>query len=723
VTTPSAVNNANVSTTSSSTLEDTYEEEDDETDDNEQKQENVAPSFTQLANQQTGFSFAKSVSEVQNDDDNYEPDIQVKPLVSLPELETIVTGEENESVLFENHAKLFHNVNGEWKERGKGIMKILRNDETKRCRCVMKREQVLKLCCNHYIVEGMKLKPFQNSKVAWLWKALKDCSSDNVMDEVLVAVRFKTADIALNFKDVFEKCCHRGGLEEDKRETSDTENNKRMEIKDIKADDDDQMKEDDEIKAADDDRMNDEIKAADDYPMKENGIQECDDIIEEINLSQINLDELFSSRAILCSTLHDEPRQDRECVIKVISHKEDGDYINMTSEDGDLLCSHAVDSIISLSKSLIVEDEDKRDRTIEWMSIVNDGDKGTKLYTVVFPTAEDVLSFQAAVGFRTIFSLRRQDADEVIFVSEELPPEKFIQKAESLLLPKSFYNYVVKPSCSGCIGCNDDGFEFPDHYDMPRSRRDLVVSPSPLEEEEPFTLDVTSSTVDNDDPPDNDEHPNKDDPPSLDEPPALFSGSSMAITSFADLAGQASDDFKFDRSFKFAGTGKQLFASNTADEDEEREELDPEKESCGISFKPVVILPESYQYHSIEEESHQEIFSERAKLYRFDKGEWKEKGIGVMKMLYFPETGRTRLLMRRDQILKLCCNHYISSDMTIEDHMGNPKTLTWLCKVDYSDENPRPEKFVIKFKLEETAKKFKECFEKAVTDSTDNHNY
>jgi E3 SUMO-protein ligase RanBP2 len=278
MTIPSVVNNANVSAVTSSTLEDIYEE-DDETDDDEQKQENLAPSFIQLANQQTGFSFAKSVSEVQNDDDNYEPDIQVKPLVSLPELETIVTGEENESVLFENHAKLFHNVNGEWKERGKGIMKILRNDETKRCRCVMKREQVLKLCCNHYIVEGMKLKPFQNSKVAWLWKALKDCSSDNVMDEVLVAVRFKTADIALNFKDVFEKCCHRGGLEEDKRETSDTENNKRMEIKDIKADDDDQMKEDDEIKAADDDwRKEDDIIAADDDRMKEDDeIKAADD--------------------------------------------------------------------------------------------------------------------------------------------------------------------------------------------------------------------------------------------------------------------------------------------------------------------------------------------------------------------------------------------------------------------------------------------------------------
>jgi hypothetical protein len=52
------------------------------------------------------------------------------------------------------------------------------------------------------------------------------------------------------------------------------------------------------------------------------------------------------------------------------------------------------------------------------------------------------------------------------------------------------------------------------------------------------------------------------------------------------------------------------------------------------------------------------LFSERSFLYRFvaDTKEWKEKRRGEMKILENKMTGRTRLLMRRQQFLKVC--HY-----------------------------------------------------------------
>ena len=47
-------------------------------------------------------------------------------------------------------------------------------------------------------------------------------------------------------------------------------------------------------------------------------------------------------------------------------------------------------------------------------------------------------------------------------------------------------------------------------------------------------------------------------------------------------------------------------------------------------------------------------------MYRFVSAskEWKEKGIGDIKLLRHKETGKVRVLMRRDKIYKLAANHY-----------------------------------------------------------------
>ncbi len=45
----------------------------------------------------------------------------------------------------------------------------------------MRREQVLKVCANHYISGDMKLNPLKTSEKAWCWFA-NDYSEDEVKD-------------------------------------------------------------------------------------------------------------------------------------------------------------------------------------------------------------------------------------------------------------------------------------------------------------------------------------------------------------------------------------------------------------------------------------------------------------------------------------------------------------------------------------------------------------
>lgn len=89
---------------------------------------------------------------------------------------------------------------------------------------------------------------------------------------------------------------------------------------------------------------------------------------------------------------------------------------------------------------------------------------------------------------------------------------------------------------------------------------------------------------------------------------------------------------------------------------------DEAPESEDVHFEPVVKLTERVETKT-NEESEEQLFKMRAKLFRFIKesNEWKERGTGDVRLLKHKENGRTRLVMRRDKTLKVCANHYSES--------------------------------------------------------------
>ncbi|OXB51736.1 hypothetical protein ASZ78_002993 [Callipepla squamata] len=62
--------------------------------------------------------------------------------------------------------------------------------------------------------------------------------------------------------------------------------------------------------------------------------------------------------------------------------------------------------------------------------------------------------------------------------------------------------------------------------------------------------------------------------------------------------------------------------------------------------------------------------------------------------------------MRRDQVLKICANHYINSDMKLAPNAGSDRSFAWHA-LDYADELPKPEQLAIRFKTPEEAVLFK----------------
>lgn len=169
-----------------------------------------------------------------------------------------------------------------------------------------------------------------------------------------------------------------------------------------------------------------------------------------------------------------------------------------------------------------------------------------------------------------------------------------------------------------------------------------------------------------------------------------------------------------------------MFGAKKEKKEEEKEEVKEEKsekkaegsdaeeeEEADVHFEPLVHL-EKVDVKTNEEEE-EVVYKVRAKLFRFhaDTNEWKERGTGDVKFLKHNQTGKTRILMRRDKTLKVCANHLVQSDYELKANIGSDRSWVYTVTGDVSEGEPEALTLAIRFGNKENADKFKEQFDLA----------
>jgi hypothetical protein len=103
------------------------------------------------------------------------------------------------------------------------------------------------------------------------------------------------------------------------------------------------------------------------------------------------------------------------------------------------------------------------------------------------------------------------------------------------------------------------------------------------------------------------------------------------------------------------------------------------------------------------EEDEDLLFICKAKLFRYRNNQWKERGIGKIKILRHKESLKIRSVLRQEKTLKCVLNVFVGENPLCElkKHLDSEKAF-FFTAYDFSDEEPKLEKFVLKLDIVES---------------------
>ncbi|KAF2363400.1 Zinc finger RanBP2-type [Trinorchestia longiramus] len=678
-------------------------------------------------------------------DDGHDPCPDFVPVVPLPAKVEVCTGEEDEQVLFEDRARLYRMSSKEWKERGTGVIKVLHNSPKKTVRVLMRRDQTYKICANHFVTPALQLMKLQKQDDVWLWAA-QDFADEELTSETFCC-RFKTVEVASRFNRAITeaKMLASDYLKESSSASAETP---------VKSTPSTAKPLSELFKkplgswtcstccVVNTASAASCIACSSSNPKAPTLVEGCAttsngalDLSGNSGGFKFGLQTTTSVAPPVFSSVL--PAKGSGSITFGISGQTSVSKASPFSTPTPTLFSTPVSKTgfsIGFSKDdtpstlFVTPNSTKSELNNTVTTVVPVSSFNTPSQTSLFSTPfASVTTAQLTPSSPFSAATTNTTAATSLF-GTPVTSTKFsvAPPASGIFAPASSVPEASSATATATTAQSKTvfgGFSFTSTPSIatPKEEKEVKKEEAPKKpsifssftfaanaaesgiSSSPFTFkkeDASGSTV---------------------STGGLFSNFKASDTlTFGALAGDssalgASDVFKtkdadaFKPKPLFAGnTSRNNVSANANESSEKVEEFEPE-----IHFEPVIPLPELVQVKTGEEDE-EEMFCERAKLFRWADAtkEWKERGLGDIKILSNTATGKIRVLMRREKTLKICANHYITPDLSLSLWNDSDKALMWVAN-DFADGEMVRELFVVKFKSPEFASAFKGKFEKA----------
>ena len=101
--------------------------------------------------------FSKKAEDSKKPEDEKKEEVEYGEEESKTKLENkegLLTGTEDEDLIWINKGKLYRFRDAKWKERGNGYCKLLRHKETKKIRFLLRTEKTKKVSANFYVADS-----------------------------------------------------------------------------------------------------------------------------------------------------------------------------------------------------------------------------------------------------------------------------------------------------------------------------------------------------------------------------------------------------------------------------------------------------------------------------------------------------------------------------------------------------------------------------------------
>ncbi|KAI9149666.1 hypothetical protein H9P43_009841 [Blastocladiella emersonii ATCC 22665] len=648
--------------------------------------------------------------------DEAEPDVHFEPVLKLDKLVDVKTNEEDEEPIFVVRAKLYavpeSKTAKEWKERGTGTLRLLMHSRTGKVRLVMRRDKTHKICANHHVAPELKLLPIINSDRALTWRALADLSDGAaaVPEPVTLAVRLRDAATAHRMLAKFDEAkewnrriaagtATPGGPGAPAVVTGDEEGPAAVAgfaAITVPAVSSEAVSLGDSPTSASDKAgpapaqwvsnntalppspvaphksgppatEDDAADGNDDQPDETEPDVHFEPVLKLDTLVEVKSETddettLLTIRARLYRYLGGDWKERGTGDLRLLMHRDSGKIRLVMRRDKVLkVCANHL-----ITPEMKLVPMAKSDRAWVWTALADFADG------VVAPQTLAIRVRDADVA--NLFAAKFNEAarwNAMVAAGTAVPggpgtpvpvatPEAGVG-AEAVAEPKPAVAAIALPQSPA-----QAVFAWPAVTDSAPASQ--PASPTVPETRHAFLKGSTPERKS----------------PSAEATKPAAAAAPVKVADDADADDQGDDD-----------------------DNDQADESEP-----NVHFEPVVKLDKLVGV-KLENEDEDPIFEARAQLFRYLAGEWKERGVGELKFLKHRATGKVRVLMRRDKVLKVCANHLLLPEMKLAPMAKSDRAWTWTALADVSDGPAEPLMLAVRLRDATVAARFKTKFEEA----------